>query len=45
MKTRNNLMLIGLAVLLAGGSLACSQGPAETAASTGSASRPQPHRP
>ena len=45
MKNRNNLMLIGLAVVLAGGTLACSQGPAETA-STGRA-RPsaQPRRP
>ena len=42
MKTRNNLMLIGLAVVLAGGTLACSQGPAETPAPAAQAKREAP---
>ena len=42
MKTRNNLMIIGLAVLLAVGTLACGQGPAETAAPAAKSNRVAP---
>ena len=42
MKPRSYLMLIGMAVLLAGGALACSQGPAETAAPAATTDRVAP---
>ena len=42
MKNRHNMMLIGLAVVLAGGTLACSQGPAESPAPAAQAKREAP---
>ena len=42
MKPRSDLMLIGLAVVLVGGALACSQGPAETSAPAATTDRVAP---